>query len=132
MKTSAKPLVLSLSLAGAMAALGSGAFADTNNHVTRHHRSPQIVSEADRESAPTWTDMRENVRVDEEKAVREPGRPMAKSEDNALFPPEATPGQCWTRVLVPAPVETVKERVMVKDKSVEIVEVPPQLETVQE
>jgi Putative peptidoglycan binding domain len=132
MKTSAKPLVLSLSLVSAMAALGSGAFADTNNHVLRHHRSPQIYTEAERAAAANRTEgMWDNMNA-EDGMVQEPGRPMAKSEDNALFPPEATPGQCWTRVLVPAPVETVQERIQVKEKSMEIIEIPPQMETVQE
>lgn len=126
MKTPAKTLVLSFSLAGAMAALGSVAFADTNNHVVRHHRSPPSFKEPEpgRENA---TKLPEPA-----KPVRDEGDKLARSEDDARFPPEAKPGQCWTRVLVPPPVETKQERVVVKEASVDLVEIPPELETVEE
>jgi hypothetical protein len=57
--------------------------------------------------------------------------PVSYSNDS-IYPPSAAPGECWTRVVVNPPMETVTERVLKKDASFELMEVPAVLETVEE
>lgn len=58
----------------------------------------------------------------------------SKSNDanNGLFPPNAKPGQCWSRVLEPATFKTTSERVLVKPESEAISILPAKYETVSE
>ena len=46
------------------------------------------------------------------------------AEDASLTPPEAKPGECYARVVLPAQYETVEEKVMVKEAAEEISIVP--------
>jgi len=51
---------------------------------------------------------------------------------NELFPPNAKPGQCWSRVLIPATYQTNSERVLLKPASEKISISPASYETVTE
>lgn len=51
---------------------------------------------------------------------------------NELFPPNAKPGQCWSRVLTPASYKTNSERVLVKPASESISILPAKYENVTE
>lgn len=61
-----------------------------------------------------------------------PQRPAPAPQDDSLFPPDGKPGECWTRVLVSPASETVMERVVTKEESYELIEIPAVLETVEE
>lgn len=52
--------------------------------------------------------------------------------DASLFPPNPKPGQCYARVLIPAKVETVSEKVVSRDAAERIEIVPARYETVSE
>lgn len=110
--SSVRPALLVLAALGA----GASAYADASNNQDRHFRSPFILFGR---SAPA--------------AVPAPA-PMAAApaQDDAQFPPDGKPGECWVRVLVPAPVETVTEKVLTKQESFELVEIPAEMETVEE
>ena len=56
----------------------------------------------------------------------------AQSATDDLFPPNAKPGECYTRVFVPATYKTVTEEVLVKEASSRIEIVPARYETVTE
>ncbi len=91
---------------------------------SNHFRSPTRFAPA----KPTAT---------EEPAPAE--KPAAKSKkaqtsaaDDSLFPPTAKPGECYTRVLVPPPTRDVSERILVKEQSERIIEIPAVLEEIDE
>lgn len=101
----------------ALAALGAGAsgYADASNNQDRHFRSPFLFfGRSTPAPAPA--------------AAPAP----APAQDDALFPPDGKPGECWVRVLVPAPVETITEKVLTKQESFELLEIPAEMETVEE
>ncbi|WP_295421050.1 peptidoglycan-binding domain-containing protein [Sulfurovum sp.] len=54
------------------------------------------------------------------------------AEDVSLTPPNAKPGECYARVVLPAKYETVEEKVMVKEPSEEISIVPAEYGTAEE
>ncbi len=98
-------------------AVGVTARADSSNNQDRHFRSPFILSgQAGPAPAPAPA----------------PVAAPAVAQDDSLFPPAGQPGECWVRVLVAAPVETVEEKVLLKQESFELIEVPAVLETVDE
>ena len=55
--------------------------------------------------------------------------PTAAAE---LFPPDAKPGRCYARVLIPAKFRTEQESVLLKEQSQRVEIVPAQYETVEE
>ncbi len=54
------------------------------------------------------------------------------AEEVSLTPPDAKPGECYARVVLPAQYETVEEKVMVKEPSEEISIVPAEYGTAEE
>ena len=54
------------------------------------------------------------------------------AEEVSLTPPNAKPGECYARVIIPAEYDTVEEKVMIKEASEEISIVPAEYETMQE
>ncbi len=52
--------------------------------------------------------------------------------DTGLFPPDATPGQCWARVLVPARYRNWEEQVLVREASERVEGIPARFEMVEE
>jgi len=57
------------------------------------------------------------------------------SQDNAastLYPPNAQPGECYARVLVPAKFDTVSERVVKREATEEVKVIPGKFEWVEE
>jgi len=56
------------------------------------------------------------------------GSGMMASGNSELFPPNAQPGQCWSRVLTPAKFVTNSERVLVKPESESISILPAKYE----
>ncbi len=48
------------------------------------------------------------------------------AEEVSLTPPDAKPGECYARVVLPAQYETVEEKVMIKEASEEISIIPPE------
>ena len=50
----------------------------------------------------------------------------------ALLPPNAKPGECYARVMVPAEYETVNERVLLQEASKQMVVVPEQVEWIEQ
>ena len=50
----------------------------------------------------------------------------------SLTPPQAKPGECYARVVLPAKYETVEEKVLVKEPTEEIKIIPAKYETVEE
>ena len=53
-------------------------------------------------------------------------------QDNELFPPNAQPGECYTRLFVPPTYETVTQEVVLKEASERIEVIPASYETVEE
>lgn len=100
-----------------------GAAADGyGQNTTNHFRSPRLVTPAAQTSEPA-------------PAVQEKAKPTktsAAAADDSNFPPNAKPGECYTRVVAPPPMRQVSERVLVKDESVQFVEIPAVLEEVEE
>jgi hypothetical protein len=54
------------------------------------------------------------------------------AEAPSLTPPEAKPGECYARVVLPAKYETVEEKVLVKEPSEDIKIIPAEYETVED
>jgi hypothetical protein len=54
------------------------------------------------------------------------------AEAPSLTPPQAKPGECYARVVLPAKYETVEEKVLVKEPTEEIKIIPAEYETVEE
>lgn len=54
------------------------------------------------------------------------------SNEDSLYPPDAKPGECYTRVVAPTPMRDVTEQVKIKEESVRLTEVPAVMETVDE
>jgi hypothetical protein len=122
MKTLPSP-VLKTTLALALAFAGAGSlFAQVDPNIMRHFRSlkhREVAPAA--EAAPA------------EPAAVAPTRPEAAvADNNALFPPNAKPGECYTRVLVTPAMESVTERVVKREEGFELIEVPAVLSTVEE
>lgn len=61
-----------------------------------------------------------------------PAASTASAETDALLPPNAQPGECYARVMIPATYETVSEQVLVKDASEQFEVIPAQYEWVEE
>lgn len=57
---------------------------------------------------------------------------LLKKPDNKLLPPEAKPGHCYARVVVPAQYRTETETVMVADERETVTVIPAEYETVTE
>ncbi len=54
------------------------------------------------------------------------------AEEVSLTPPDAKPGECYARVVLPAQYETVEEKVMIKEASEEISIIPAEYGTAEE
>jgi hypothetical protein len=129
MKTRITISVRSALLAGTVALSGGGMFAAVESSTfDRHHRSPG----AQRNVAPEQEAQEQAPTPAPAKAAPSRPTPAPAPQDDSLFPPEGKPGECWTRVLVSPPSETVTDRVVLKEEGYELVEVPAVLETVDE
>jgi hypothetical protein len=60
------------------------------------------------------------------------GSSSSSSLSDQLFPPNAKPGQCWSRVLIPASYQTKSEQILVKPATEKISILPAKYETVSE
>lgn len=67
----------------------------------------------------------ENSRLQQELAQASQVRAPA-AMNNAMYPPDAKPGQCYARVMTPAKFKTVSERVQTREASEELTVVPAQ------
>jgi len=54
------------------------------------------------------------------------------AEAVSLTPPQAKPGECYARVVLPAKYKTIEEKVLVKEPTEEIKVIPAEYETVEE
>jgi hypothetical protein len=54
------------------------------------------------------------------------------AQEASLIPPDAKPGECYARVVLPAQYETVEEKVMIKEASEEISIIPAEYGTAEE
>ena len=52
--------------------------------------------------------------------------------DLSLYPPDAQPGECYAKVLVPAKYETISEKVVKREASEKVTIVPAKFEWVEE
>jgi hypothetical protein len=120
-------LFILASIAGAPFAAGSAAdgFGTSDG---RHFRSPARFNNTKTVTA------KEEIEepVAQEKPAKVTKSSKAYSNDDSLFPPSGKPGECYTRVLVPAPTRETSERVLVKEESVRLVEIPAVLEDAEE
>ncbi len=125
MKTLSSP-ALKASLVLALAFAGAGSlFAQVDPNIMRHFRSLKHKE--------TTAPAAEAAPAEPAPAVA-PTRPVAApaADNNALFPPNAKPGECYTRVLVTPAMESVTERVVKREEGFELIEVPAVLSTVEE
>ncbi|TAG28939.1 MAG: peptidoglycan-binding protein [Verrucomicrobia bacterium] len=119
----------------ALCAAGS-LFAQVNPQIERHHRSLNVFHS---DSAPAPTPVAaaaptRPVAAPVPASSPAPARPVATNTliDNTGTPPSANPGECYTRVLVSPTMTSVTERVLAREESFELIEVPAVLETVEE
>ena len=89
----------------------------------RHFRSPPQIKPS--QAAPA-----EAKPAEEAKPAAKPAKAVVN--DDSLFPPNGKPGECYTRVLVPASTREVSERVRVQEESFRLIEIPAVLEEVDE
>ncbi len=118
MKTTPSLLLLGLAVCTA-----SSLFAQVDPRIERHHRSLNRFHQSAPEAEPA-------------PAKSAPTRPAPAQAptmvDNTSAPPNAKPGECYTRVLVSPTMSTVNERVLAREESFELIEIPAVLETVEE
>ncbi|MEM9055845.1 MAG: peptidoglycan-binding domain-containing protein [Pseudomonadota bacterium] len=75
----------------------------------------------------------EAARRDAQMAAKTPTSPVIpEGMSSDLFPPNAEPGRCYARVLIPATYREESERVLVKEASERVEIIPAQYETVTE
>lgn len=65
-------------------------------------------------------------------APTKPAKATGKLIDKTMSSPEGKPGECYARVLVAPEMQTVTERVLSREESFELVEIPAVIETVDE
>lgn len=111
-----------LLLIGLVACTANGLLAQVDPQIERHHRSLKRFHDTPVSAPETPAEKNPPTR---------PAPAAAPAEDNVV-PPDAKPGECYTRVLVSPAMSTVSERVLVKDESYELVEIPAVLETIEE
>lgn len=62
-------------------------------------------------------------------AERSSSRPVSSGASDSLFPPNAKPGECFARVLIPEQYKTSSERVLAKEASARVEIIPAQYKT---
>ena len=125
-----KPVVKASILLGLALAGSSSLFAQVDPHIMRHFRSLKH-----NESAPAAAPAPAPAAEAAPAPAAAPTRPVAApavADNNALFPPNAKPGECYTRVLVTPAMQSVTERVVTREEGFELIEVPAVLNTVEE
>ncbi len=124
MKSVNKLVALSLALT-----TSGTVFADLNPFIGRHHRSiPQFESGTSPAAEPAPAPAAAPVRS----APTKPAKTSATLVDKTMDTPDGKPGECYIRVLVAPAMTTATERVLSREESFELIEVPAVLETVEE
>jgi len=117
-------------LLGLLAVASNSVFAQIDPQIMRHFRSLnhfEPVPAAATPAAPAKA-----VAPTRPTAAAPVAAPVVAQSDGTLFPPNAKPGECYTRVLVSPEFSTVTERVIAREESFELIEVPAVLNTVEE
>lgn len=128
--------VLSVSLCAALAAALSGCATSGNETVAATGNADQqkIVAQQQSQIKSLQSELqtRESELASARKAASAQSSAGAPALAAELFPPDAKPGRCYARVLIPAKFKNEQETVLLKEQSQRVEIIPARYETVEE